>query len=195
MVKGAPKSKLMPLTKEQAIKYGTLGGKARTVKKALTNRKYCDDGCPIWERCGARDLSLSTHTYQQEELDKKWAKLKNEGKTKGKKKPIVRAICQLKRMKKEVLDATLNILLDGEEGLIRAMINNTTKIQQMVIEKHDNLTGRGILSRELREISKTVHGAKSRVESKIKIEGTLTAEMFNEAYEREYGKKGEVRKT
>ena len=87
-------------------------------------------------------------------------------------------------MPKEVLDNTLDLLLNGEEGLIRVLINNSSKIAQMVADNHDNLTGRGILARELRETMKVVHGTKSRVESKVKMEGVLTAEQFNEAYER-----------
>ena len=178
-----PKKKLFPLSREEAIKYGRKGGKSTSVKKALTRRKYCNDGCPIWDRCGARDLSLSTRTYQQEELDRKWAKLKKEGKTKGNKKPRIQAICHLKQMPKEVLDNTLDLLINGEEGIIRVLINNSAKMAQLVADKHDNLTGRGILSRELRETIKVVHGTKSRVKSEVKMEGVLTAEMFNEAYE------------
>ena len=86
-------------------------------------------------------------------------------------------------MPKEVLDNTLDLLINGEEGIIRVLINNSAKMAQLVADKHDNLTGRGILSRELRETIKVVHGTKSRVKSEVKMEGVLTAEMFNEAYE------------
>ena len=178
-----PKKKLFPLSREEAIKFGRKGGQSTSVKKALTRRLYCNPTCPIWDKCGARGLSLSKQTYEQEEINRQWDKLKKEGKTKGSKRKIVKATCHLKKMPKEVMDNTLDLLLEGEEGLIRVLIKNSAKIAQMVADSHDNLTGRGTLARELRETLKVVHGTKSRVKSEVKTEGVLTAEMFNEAYE------------
>jgi len=155
-------------TSEQAREMGRKGGKASTVRKRLNARKYCEPRCPLWEKCWARYISLA------EQTDKK----------------LKKAECALKKTSSRILDRTIKILYDGEDGFDSEIIATLLRLATDYETKGDEEAREKLLG-TLMGVKKSLYGDKRRIDAKIKgdLEVRLTAKDFAEAW-KEY-KEGE----
>ncbi len=91
---------LSPCTKENAAERGRLGGLANDpARVGFKHRKWCDKGCTYYDRCPAISTSQGSE------------KVKN-------KYP-----CFIKKQPKEVQNYFESLFMDGEEGLIKVIMD------------------------------------------------------------------------
>lgn len=150
---------------EQAQKMGKKGGQNRSLRKKLSQRKNCNEECPLWINCWAKPISLS----KQKQNKSKHAK------------------CVLKNMPIKIIERAERILLYGEEGFNMEIINTLLRFANQMDITDTPANIRDYLD-ELRKTKESIYGKKQRVEAKVEENlhngsKILTAADFNRAYQ------------
>ena len=135
---GAPAHKL---TQEDRSK----GGKTRTLRRSMSDqlkvRKYCNETCPIFERCWARELVYLKAEYQ-------------EG---------TKYLCALvKGFSRRLQDATINLFMKGEDGMKELMKGFLMRI--ITKSRLDNPAEMRLLIKDTGYIMDKLYGSKNRTE-------------------------------
>lgn len=125
---------LTPLQRHENAKKA---GSVSSLAKKISRRKICTMKCPIYERC--------------------WAKFMKNEDEKG------RAKCSLNDMPKRVVQRTLRIYKNGEDGLRDELADMLIRFSNDVEVNNDMKSKRAFLY-EIRECMKVLYGDKKKVE-------------------------------
>lgn len=156
-------------TSEEAQKRGRNGGKSRSLAKKLSKRKYCNSTCPIYDRCWAKHTAQSIAKKQEEDNKKKGII------------EIIKAPCAIKNLPSRVIERTMRLINDGEDGFIQEILDTMIRLgSDLDIQNDSNAKERYLY--QLRENLKSIFGSKSKFEGKVESE-SLTASHFAQAYQ------------
>lgn len=142
------------LTKEEKSK----GGKKRTFKKKMINRKLCNTKCEIYYKCPVMAIS------QKKGIEEKH-------------KPI----CELKNMPMRMQERVINLLNRGEDGLINEM---KSIILEIGIYDTTTLKGKEIYTNKLKDLYEIIFGKKSRMEMSGSINTGVSVDKIREIFEK-----------
>ena len=129
------------LTREDSSK----GGSTRTLRRSMSDqlklRKYCNETCPIFEQCWARELVYLKPEYK-------------EG---------TKYLCALvKGFSRRLQDATINLFMKGEDGLKALMKGVLMRIiTKSNIASPDEMRG---LLKDMGYVMDKLYGSKQRTE-------------------------------
>lgn len=138
----------------------------------MANRKNCDGGCPIYDRCRYKHISKANH---EAELDKARAK----GIKKQSQLRKIKRRCALKTVPFSQQERILRFTLEGEEGIHRDLIDTVSRLADLVEEDPSPFNLRSY-AKQLTEMHKCIYGDKHKIESKV--EGAVSADDFADAY-------------
>jgi len=153
-------------TPEEARKYASKGGKASPVSKSVRKRRYCAQRCPISSTCWARPLAISNHKNRMAKGDKN-----------------SRPACELNNMPETIINRTLKVVADGEQGFAQAIISTLLEYANMV-DLEPTPTNMRKLLHEMRETHRTVYGSRNRVTAEVETtQKVITADDLAKAFE------------
>jgi len=146
---------------KRARELGSKGAKAGTIRQKLNSRKYCYDTCPLWETCWAKYISLA------EQVDKE----------------LKKAECALKKTSPRILDRTIKLLHDGEDGFDKEIIDTLLRLATDYETKGDAESREKLLG-TLLGVKKSLYGDKRRIDANLKgdMDVKLTAADLAKAY-------------
>ena len=129
------------LTREDSSK----GGSTRTLRRSMSDqlklRKYCNETCPIYNQCWARELVYLKAEYQ-------------EG---------TKYLCALvKGFSRRLQDATINLFMKGEDGMKELMKGFLMRI--ITKSRLDNPAEMRLLIKDTGYIMDKLYGSKNRTE-------------------------------
>lgn len=144
LTSGAPQHEFTP---DDGVKGGSANTPLQRIARSLNLRKYCTPTCEIYERCFARELSLSPSNKTDHGY-----------------------LCTLKTMPERVQNSTFNILTRGEAGIhdiMRDLISRLMTITKITDSKDLRETIKAI-----KVASEMLYGTKNRTELTGKVDLT-----------------------
>jgi hypothetical protein len=167
---------LIRTSPEQAREFGRRGGSVSTLSKKLSNRKHCNENCPLWVTCWARHVSIARRELEQRQEGERAAKEAREP-------AKIKARCALKEMPSRTVQMAVKVSIGGEEGFNQEIMENLLRYASSV-ELAPNRKDDATLIRLLIDAKKAIFGDRRKIDATVQDNGALTADRFRELWQK-----------